>query len=157
MSGETLPDHTKQNSHQSPATPVVVNGNGVVFAGKYAASSRLRLTPNKDHKPDSYDDMRLDFSPLLFRSLEQYLPQTMLGVPRDAKLHYMRDILLRYSPDGERIRVSFSLSIFAIDRLLSVLWLCMREKRYCNSNKVEFGCYYVRLWLIFLELTGSKA
>ncbi|XP_024021599.1 uncharacterized PKHD-type hydroxylase At1g22950 [Morus notabilis] len=91
---------------QSNRSSIVGNGNGVVSGsfGHYA-TSRLRLNPNKDHTPESYDDLQLDFSPLLFKSLEQYLPPPMLGVSRDSKLHYMRDILLRYSPEGERIRV----------------------------------------------------
>lgn len=76
------------------------NSNGVVVP-----TTRLRLNPNTDHKPESYEDMQLDFSPLLFSSLERYLPATMLNLSRDAKIHFMRDILTRYSPEGERNRV----------------------------------------------------
>lgn len=64
------------------------------------------MNPNTDHKPDSYDDVHnLDFSPLLFSSLERYLPSTVLNSSRDDKIHFMRSILTRYSPDGERFRV----------------------------------------------------
>ncbi|XP_028099129.1 uncharacterized PKHD-type hydroxylase At1g22950-like isoform X1 [Camellia sinensis] len=82
------------------------NGNGVVSSTVPSYSThRLRLNPNTDHKPDSYEDLQLEFSPLLFSSLERYLPPTLLNVSREAKVHYMRDILLRYSPEGERTRI----------------------------------------------------
>lgn len=92
---------------------VASNGNGGgtgagAGAGAGAAPSnpnyRLRLNPNQDHKPDNYDDLRLEFTPLLFSSLERYLPPNLLNVPRDAKYKYMRDILRRYSTEGERTR-----------------------------------------------------
>lgn len=70
------------------------------------ASYRLRLNPSSEHKPDSYDDLhQLEFTPLLFSSLERYLPPTMLSMSRDVKFQYMRDILMKYSRDGERTRV----------------------------------------------------
>lgn len=65
---------------------------------------KLRLNPSSDHKSDSYEDLQLDFSPLFFSSLEPYLPVSLLSVSREEKLRYMRDILLRYSPEGERFR-----------------------------------------------------
>ncbi|KAL9456831.1 hypothetical protein AB3S75_005956 [Citrus x aurantiifolia] len=69
------------------------------------ASYRLRLNPSSEHKPDSYDDLhQLEFTPLLFSSLERYLPPTMLSMSRDVKFQYMRDILMKYSRDGERTR-----------------------------------------------------
>ena len=76
------------------------------------SSQRLRLNPNKEHKPDSYDDMQLDFSPSIFSSLERYLPPNMLGMPRYDKVKFMREILLKYLPHGERNRVSFLFFIF---------------------------------------------
>ncbi|KAK3036726.1 hypothetical protein RJ639_030550 [Escallonia herrerae] len=82
------------------------NGNGVappIFPAY--ATHRLRLNPNTEHRPDSYEDLQLEFSPLLFSSLERYLPPNLLNVPRDAKVQYMREILLRYSPEGERTRL----------------------------------------------------
>ncbi|CAH9114737.1 unnamed protein product [Cuscuta europaea] len=80
-----------------------INGNGIVVQTHTA--HRLRLNPSLDHKPDSYDDLQLDFSPLLFSSLERYLPPSVLHSVRDSKVQYMREILLRYSPEGERTRV----------------------------------------------------
>ncbi|KAK9105843.1 hypothetical protein Scep_022687 [Stephania cephalantha] len=68
------------------------------------ANQRLRLNPNTDHKPDCYDDLQLEFNPSLYSSLERYLPPSMLGVSRDAKAQYMRDILAKYLPEGERTR-----------------------------------------------------
>ncbi|KAL5553048.1 hypothetical protein UlMin_040449 [Ulmus minor] len=101
MSGGGSLDQRKQSSQ----TPITGNGNGV-GTGSFGqfATTRLRLNPIKDHKPDNYEDLKLDFSPLLFSSLEQYLPPPMLSVPRDSKLQYMREILLKYSPEGERVR-----------------------------------------------------
>ncbi|KAK9115067.1 hypothetical protein Syun_021864 [Stephania yunnanensis] len=80
------------------------NGNGVVSSSRYA-NQRLRLNPNSDHKPDCYDDLQLEFNPSLYSSLERYLPPSMLGVSRDAKAQYMRDILAKYLPEGERTRI----------------------------------------------------
>ena len=67
---------------------------------------RLRLNPNSDHRPDNYEDLDLEFSPLIFSSLERYLPPNLLHQARDVKLNYMREILLRYYPENERIRVT---------------------------------------------------
>lgn len=46
----------------------------------------------------------MEFTPLLFSSLERYLPPNLLKVSRDDKYKYMRDILRRYSTDAERTR-----------------------------------------------------
>lgn len=89
----------------------VGNGAASVDAMRSSVASgpnqRLRLNPSKEHKPESYEDLQLDFSPSIFSSLERYLPPTMLSVPRDNKVKFMRDILLKYLPHGERNRVSF--------------------------------------------------
>ncbi|KAK5825667.1 hypothetical protein F383_22241 [Gossypium arboreum] len=93
---------------QQPAPPSTGhNGNAVAVLPSMSTvtANRLRLNPNTEHKPENYEGLQLEFSPLLFSSLERYLPPPMLSLPRDSKLHYMRDIILRYSPDGERIRV----------------------------------------------------
>ncbi|KAI3933502.1 hypothetical protein MKX01_022081 [Papaver californicum] len=66
---------------------------------------RLRLNPNTDHNPENYEDLQLDFNPSIFTSLERYLPPSMLSVTRQLKVQYMNDILARYLPQGERIRV----------------------------------------------------
>lgn len=71
------------------------------------SNPRIRLHPNVDHKPESYEDLQLDFNPLLFSSLERYLPPALLNASRDNKVQYMRQILLRYSSEGDRTRVSF--------------------------------------------------
>ncbi|KAG2667540.1 hypothetical protein I3760_15G120500 [Carya illinoinensis] len=95
-------------------SPVSGGGNEVLpadssrsmtVAQMVASSQRLRLNPNKDHKPDSYEDLQVDFSPSIFSSLERYLPPSMLGVPRDDKVKFMREILVKYLPHGERNRV----------------------------------------------------
>lgn len=81
------------------------NGNGVVSASTAMVSSlRLKLNPNTEHKPDSYEDLPLEFSPLLFSCLERYLPPSILTASRDSKVQFMREILHKYSPEGERVR-----------------------------------------------------
>lgn len=119
-------DGSLDRRKQPPPAQSAGNGNGVVQpgVGQYAAN-RLRLNPNKDHKPDNYEDLQLEFSPLLFSSLEQYLPPTMLKVSRDVKLQYMRHILLRYSPEGERLRVSIK---YTTALLLYVRFVCDFDK-----------------------------
>ncbi|KAL6573751.1 hypothetical protein OROHE_002210 [Orobanche hederae] len=92
------------------AQPGYANGNGAVQHNGAAVAPptylthRLRLNPNSDHQPDNYEDLQLDFSPMIFSSLERYLPPNLLIQTRDAKVNYMRDILLRYYPESERIR-----------------------------------------------------
>ncbi|PKU82670.1 uncharacterized PKHD-type hydroxylase At1g22950 [Dendrobium catenatum] len=66
---------------------------------------RLRLNPNKVHKPDTYEDVQSEFDPSIYSSLERHLPPSMLEAPRDAKLEFMREILARYLPEGDRARV----------------------------------------------------
>ncbi|KAF8407768.1 hypothetical protein HHK36_006904 [Tetracentron sinense] len=81
-------------------------GNGVVASNRPLFSSqRLRLNPKTGHKPESYDDLQLEFNPLVFSSLERYLPQNMLGVTRDIKVQYMKEILSQYLPQGELTRL----------------------------------------------------
>ncbi|KAL6007376.1 2-oxoglutarate and iron-dependent oxygenase domain-containing protein cp2 [Asimina triloba] len=83
------------------------NGNGSVAATPRTSYSdrRLRVNPNADHKPDNYDDLQLEFDASVFSSLERHLPPSMLGVSRDMKLQFMKEILGRYLPQGERLRV----------------------------------------------------
>ncbi|KAK7390904.1 hypothetical protein VNO78_19094 [Psophocarpus tetragonolobus] len=76
--------------------------NGHVAVG---GSDRLCLNPKRDHKPENYEDLQLEFNPLVFSSLEHYLPPHMLHLSRDVKVQYMRNILLRYLPESERIRI----------------------------------------------------
>ncbi|CAA0824469.1 2-oxoglutarate (2OG) and Fe(II)-dependent oxygenase superfamily protein [Striga hermonthica] len=94
------------------AHPGLANGNGN-SAGQLIVSPvapptylthRLRLNPNSDHQPDNYEDLQLDFSSSVFSSLERYLPPNLLLQTRDVKVNYMRDILLRYYPESERLR-----------------------------------------------------
>ncbi|TKY61025.1 PKHD-type hydroxylase [Spatholobus suberectus] len=65
-------------------------------------NGRLMQNPHKNHKPETYDGLKLDFSPAIFKSLESYLPIDRLTTSRDEKVKYMRDILLDYLPIGTR-------------------------------------------------------
>ncbi|XWS16666.1 hypothetical protein CRYUN_Cryun34aG0110600 [Craigia yunnanensis] len=98
-------DVSRKETQQPTPSTAGHNGNGVAVLPAMATTHRLRLNPNMEHKPESYEGLQLEFSPLLFSSLECYLPPPMLPLSRDSKLHYMRDIILRYSPEGERTRV----------------------------------------------------
>ncbi|KAJ0247642.1 2-oxoglutarate and iron-dependent oxygenase domain-containing protein ICU11 [Hirschfeldia incana] len=69
------------------------------------ARLKLRRTPNEEHEPEHYEDLQLGFNPSLFRSLERFLPENLLGSTRIEKARAMSDLLLRYSPQSERIRV----------------------------------------------------
>ncbi|KAJ9548929.1 hypothetical protein OSB04_021472 [Centaurea solstitialis] len=80
------------------------NGNGIGSVPMMNSNYRLRLIPHKNHQPESYDDLRSEFTPSLFSSLERYLPAHLLNVPREAKYRYMRGILRRYSSEEDRKR-----------------------------------------------------
>ncbi|KAG7594505.1 Prolyl 4-hydroxylase alpha subunit [Arabidopsis thaliana x Arabidopsis arenosa] len=60
------------------------------------AIARLSRFPNMEHISDSYDDLKLEFSSSVLRSLEKYLPPEMLRANREAKAKFMSDILRKY-------------------------------------------------------------
>ncbi|RDY02182.1 putative PKHD-type hydroxylase, partial [Mucuna pruriens] len=92
-----------QNQHGCSLERSAPRGlNGHVTVG---GSDRLCISPKRDHRPENYEDLQLEFNPLVFSSLEQYLPPHMLNLSRDVKVHYMRNILLRYLPESERFRI----------------------------------------------------
>ncbi|KAM0012248.1 putative oxoglutarate/iron-dependent dioxygenase [Helianthus debilis subsp. tardiflorus] len=97
------------NSPSSPlpaTTTPTANGNANGIGSLPMNSNfRLRLNPRQDHQPESYEDLQSEFTPLLFSSLERYLPPNLLNVTRDTKHRYMREVLRRYSTEGERNRV----------------------------------------------------
>ncbi|XP_028805461.1 uncharacterized PKHD-type hydroxylase At1g22950 isoform X1 [Neltuma alba] len=102
---------TDRREAASPAAGNAVSGggNGVITSDSsrpatIVSSQRLRLNPNKDHKPDIYEGLQLEFSPSIFSSLESYMPPSMLSVPREDKANFMREILLKYLPPGEQNR-----------------------------------------------------
>ncbi|EOA30759.1 hypothetical protein CARUB_v10013901mg [Capsella rubella] len=100
----------------SQETTTTVEGNGTIGGNnshpvtmRAATSSvvscqRLRLNPNNEHRPDSYEDLQLDFPNSIYSSLEKYLPPNMLVSNRDDKVKFMTDIMLRHLPHGERSR-----------------------------------------------------
>lgn len=98
-------DPRKDNHSAMASAAGNSQANGAVPTNS-SANLRLRLNPNTDHNPERYDGLELEFNPLLYSSLERYLPPTMLGATRNTKAYYMRQLLLRYAPDGERTRVS---------------------------------------------------
>ena len=101
----------------------VANGNGVAPrmvsrpSGTAAHSDRrLRFNPNTEHKSQDYTDVRGEYAPAVYSALERHLPPSLLEADRDVKLHFMRDILARYWPHGERNKVVLSIpeSLFSL-------------------------------------------
>ena len=92
-------------AHANGGSTVQVLQNGASAAPPTYLTHRLRLNPNSDHRPDNYEDLDLEFSPSIFSSLERYLPPNLLQQARDVKVNYMREILRRYYPESERVRV----------------------------------------------------
>ncbi|OAY70870.1 putative PKHD-type hydroxylase [Ananas comosus] len=75
-------------------------GSGSGGGGGDVRDRRLRLNPNKEHKPERYDDLQSEFDPLAGAPP----PPSMLEVPREAKAQFMK----RFSPvlaRRERTRV----------------------------------------------------
>ncbi|KAL9291825.1 putative oxoglutarate/iron-dependent dioxygenase [Arabidopsis thaliana] len=109
---------SEQREGSQETTTTTVEGNGTI-AGQNSHSAapttlratstmvscqRLRLNPNNEHRPDSYEDLQLDFPNSVYSSLEKYLPPNMLVSNRDEKIKFMTDIMLRHLPHGERSR-----------------------------------------------------
>ena len=91
-----------RNETQQPRTPSIgPNENGVAVLPSMAMMHWLRLNSNTVNKLESYEGLQLGFSPFMFSSLECYLPPLMLSLSRVSKLHYMCNINLRYSFEGE--------------------------------------------------------
>ncbi|KAI7739246.1 hypothetical protein M8C21_004443, partial [Ambrosia artemisiifolia] len=67
--------------------------------------NRLELPPIQDHMTDNYDDLDTEFDPLLFSSLERYLPQKILNAQRDTKHEFMQQVLRRHATKEDHYRV----------------------------------------------------
>ncbi|CAN8269121.1 unnamed protein product [Cochlearia groenlandica] len=100
-----------------PETTTVDDGDGEIgddslrvastamkSTGAIVSCQRLRLNPNNEHRPDSYDDLKLDFPNPIYSSLEKYLPRNLLASTREDKVKFMTEIMLRHLPHGERSR-----------------------------------------------------
>ncbi|KAK6134234.1 hypothetical protein DH2020_032039 [Rehmannia glutinosa] len=104
IDGRPDPVTGAQPGHANGSNNGAGQHTGAVVAAPTYLTHRLRLNPNSDHRPDNYEDLELDFSPLVFSSLERYLPPNLLLQTRDVKVNYMREILVRYYPESDRIR-----------------------------------------------------
>ncbi|KAG2315859.1 hypothetical protein Bca4012_066707 [Brassica carinata] len=93
---------------ETTTTTTTVDGSGATTMRAATAttfsSQRLRINPNNEHRPESYEDLKLDFPSAVYSSLEKYLPQHILVSNRDEKVKFMTDIMLRHLPHGERSR-----------------------------------------------------
>eukprot|EP00268_Persea_americana_P045362 TRINITY_DN4621_c0_g1_i1.p1 TRINITY_DN4621_c0_g1~~TRINITY_DN4621_c0_g1_i1.p1 ORF type:complete len:384 (-),score=63.12 TRINITY_DN4621_c0_g1_i1:673-1824(-) len=101
MSFDGLIDRREESQNGNGSSNGVVS----VLARSSYSDRRLRLNPNTNHKPESYEDLKLEFDPTVYSSLERHLPPSMLVVGREAKVQFMKEILARYLPEGERTRV----------------------------------------------------
>ncbi|WP_411018043.1 hypothetical protein, partial [Salmonella sp. s33260] len=71
-----------------------------------STTPRLSKTPNLDHLPDSYEDVKdLEYPAAMYSAMERYLPPEFLNAPRNNKLTVLQQILSRYRPNGERARL----------------------------------------------------
>ncbi|EFH61502.1 oxidoreductase [Arabidopsis lyrata subsp. lyrata] len=109
---------SEQREGSQETTTTTVEGNGTIGGNNshsavaatlratstMASCQRLRLNPNNEHRPDTYEDLQLDFPNSVYSSLEKYLPPNMLVSNRDEKIKFMTDIMLRHLPHGERSR-----------------------------------------------------
>lgn len=75
--------------HQPPVTTTAA-------ATTKMAIPRLSLLPNNEHNSDNYEDLELEFSSSVLRSLERYLPPEILTANREEKAKFMSDILHKY-------------------------------------------------------------
>ncbi|XP_010479297.1 PREDICTED: uncharacterized PKHD-type hydroxylase At1g22950-like [Camelina sativa] len=57
--------------------------------------------PNNEHVSDNYEDLDLEYSSIVLRSLEKYLPIEMLKAERIVKYLFMSDILEKYITWGD--------------------------------------------------------
>ncbi|XP_013736493.1 2-oxoglutarate and iron-dependent oxygenase domain-containing protein CP2 isoform X1 [Brassica napus] len=101
------------DQQETTTTTTTVDGSGTTTMRATTAattttttfsSQRLRINPNNEHRPESYEDLKLDFPSAVYSSLEKYLPQQILVSTRDDKVKFMTDIMLRHLPHGERSR-----------------------------------------------------
>ncbi|KAK7269819.1 hypothetical protein RIF29_22572 [Crotalaria pallida] len=89
------PTHHHNQSHNQQPPPAT-----------FTPYPSLRLNPVRDHHSENYEDMQLDhYPPLLLSSLERHLPNRMLNRPREEKAEYMTNILNKYYPLNEHIRM----------------------------------------------------
>ncbi|EOA37966.1 hypothetical protein CARUB_v10009434mg [Capsella rubella] len=61
----------------------------------------LSQFPNNDHVSDDYEDLDLEYSSLVLKSLEKYLPMEMLTAERIVKYLFMSDVLEKYITRGD--------------------------------------------------------
>lgn len=108
-----------------------------VYVG-VGGSDSLCISPKRDHKSENYEDLQLEFNPLVFSSLEQYLPTHMLNLSREVKVQYMRNILLRYLPESERIRVGVTTILDFCTFNFCWLPLCLKNN---GAMKGPDGCW----------------
>ncbi|KAF2579782.1 hypothetical protein F2Q68_00003119 [Brassica cretica] len=106
---ELLPFTVMSSDQRESQQETTVDGSGTTTMRATAAtttfsSQRLRINPNNEHRPESYEDLKLDFPSAVYSSLEKYLPQQILVSSREEKVKFMTDIMLRHLPHGERSR-----------------------------------------------------
>jgi hypothetical protein len=116
---------------------IATTNNGVTAISNSNQMTRLLGSPRSDHMPDNYEDLPLDFNPLVFTSLERHLPSHVINLSKDLKAHYMSNILLRYLPHSERVRVSFFFLIHFSEMPIRVFeFQCLLFSLFFNKNLI---------------------
>ncbi|EOA36962.1 hypothetical protein CARUB_v10009901mg [Capsella rubella] len=89
-------------------------GGGSQPPGKNAAEKDMEVRiptlshfPINDHVSDDYEDLDSEYSSLVLRSLEKYLPTEILTANRDEKAKFMSGILRKYISPRECMKVNW--------------------------------------------------
>lgn len=100
--GSSITPAQTQNSSRGPADD---SKDGLKKGAR--SVHRLLETPNLEHLPDSYEDLKdLEYPASMYSAMERYLPSELLNAPRSSKLAVLQQILAKYRPNGERARAS---------------------------------------------------
>lgn len=136
--------------------------NAILYTGKGVEAENsgsvnrqmLRLNPIMDHNPESYEDLKSDYCPLIFSSLERHLPINMFNAPRNNKFKYIDEILNKYLSPEELFRVWFDFFAPFHSFLTWCCWrilICCKLFSWCDvyllgkwkKNKLNDGKYSV--------------
>jgi hypothetical protein len=103
--GSSITPAQTQNSSRGSDIPADDCKDGLKKGGRIV--HRLLESPNLEHLPDSYEDLKdLEYPASMYSAMERYLPSELLNAPRSSKLAVLQQILAKYRPNGERARAS---------------------------------------------------
>ncbi|XP_023645577.1 uncharacterized PKHD-type hydroxylase At1g22950 [Capsella rubella] len=117
-------------------------GGGSQPPGKNAAEKDMEVRiptlshfPINDHVSDDYEDLDSEYSSLVLRSLEKYLPTEILTANRDEKAKFMSGILRKYISPRECMKVN---------------WLKSYRQKIISKYRVRRSLFsHVSFWFYF--------